>query len=199
MVVGRIPPSAPPLTLIQAREKEHKDKPLGPDIFQWGWWLPPEGVGVNKLGMSLETKLVGRISRGTLAEIPVVSKLITDRHLLVGSNFHYRYRMMLPEEVIAITETDLWEFQQKVSHYGYRFSLEFQLHAITDTDRELATSKFCNHFGCNSIRGPKKLENKKFAFDFALLFTNEVKGEVAALQPKLGSEFWTRSLHSSFF
>ena len=32
---------------------------------------------------------------------------------------------MLPEELIAITETDLWEFQQKISHCRYRISLEF--------------------------------------------------------------------------
>ena len=44
--------------------------------------------------------------------------------LLINSN--YRYRITLPEELICITETDLWEFQQKISHYRYRFSLEFQ-------------------------------------------------------------------------
>ena len=39
----------------------------------------------------------------------------------------YRYRIALPEELISITETDHWEFQQKISRYRYRFSLEFQL------------------------------------------------------------------------
>ena len=37
-----------------------------------------------------------------------------------------RYRIALIEELISITETDLWEFQQKISHYRYRFSLKFQ-------------------------------------------------------------------------
>ena len=65
----------------------------------------------------------------------VVSKLITDRDFsweeLISN---YRYRIALPEELISIAETDLWEFQQKISHYRYRFSLGFQFISITDTD-----------------------------------------------------------------
>ena len=53
---------------------------------------------------------------------------------------NYRYRIALPEELIAITETDVWEFQHKISHYRYRFSLEFQLLSITDTDFGLKTN-----------------------------------------------------------
>ena len=54
---------------------------------------------------------------------------------LRGTNFQlYRYRIALPEELISITETDLWKLQQKISYYRYRFSLEFQLISITDTD-----------------------------------------------------------------
>ena len=80
----------------------------------------------------------------------VVSKLITDRRLFWEALIsNYRYRIALPEELIVITETDLWESQQKISHYGYRFSLEFQLISITDTDFELKTNQFCNHFGYN--------------------------------------------------
>ena len=60
--------------------------------------------------------------------------------LLGGINFDYRYRMALSEELISITETDLWEFQQKISHNRYRFSLEFQLISITDTDFGLKTN-----------------------------------------------------------
>ena len=38
----------------------------------------------------------------------VVSKLIADRHLFWGELiFNCRYRIALPEELIAITETDL--------------------------------------------------------------------------------------------
>ena len=37
---------------------------------------------------------------------------------------NYRYRIVLPEEVISIAETDLWECQQKISHCRHRFSLE---------------------------------------------------------------------------
>ena len=36
---------------------------------------------------------------------------------------NYSYRTALPEELIAIAETDLWEFQQKIFHYRYRSSL----------------------------------------------------------------------------
>ena len=70
----------------------------------------------------------------------VVSKLITERLFLGGINSNYKYRSELPDELSAITETDLWEFQQKISHYRYRFSLEFQLIAITDTDFGLETN-----------------------------------------------------------
>ena len=53
---------------------------------------------------------------------------------------NYRYRIVLPEELISITETDLWKSPQKVSHYRYRFSLDVQLSAITDTDFGLETN-----------------------------------------------------------
>ena len=63
------------------------------------------------------------------------------QRLFLGQiNSNYRYRIELPEELMAITETDLWEFQQKISHYRYRFSLEFQLISITDTDFGLKTN-----------------------------------------------------------
>ena len=41
---------------FSGKKKEHKLKLLGPDIFQWGGGLPCEGVGVKKIGMSLERK-----------------------------------------------------------------------------------------------------------------------------------------------
>ena len=41
-------------------------------------------------------------------------------------NCNYRYRVVLPEELISITETDLWERWQKISHYRYRFSVVFK-------------------------------------------------------------------------
>ena len=44
----------------------------------------------------------------------IVSKLITDRHFcLKGTNSNYRYRIVLPEEANATTETDLWKCWQK--------------------------------------------------------------------------------------
>ena len=55
-------------------------------------------------------------------------------------NSNYRCRIALPEELISITETDLWEFQQKISHYRYRFSPEFQFISVTDTDFGLETN-----------------------------------------------------------
>ena len=59
-------------------------------------------------------------------ERTVVSKFITDRHFCWGKFIsNYRYRIVLPEELISITETDLWKSPQKVSHYRYRFSIDF--------------------------------------------------------------------------
>ena len=73
--------------------------------------------------------------------VTVVSKLITDRDFFWEELISdYRYRIALPEELISITETDLWEFQQKISRYRYRFSLEFQLISIADTDFRLKTN-----------------------------------------------------------
>ena len=47
----------------------------------------------------------------------VVSKLITDRLCFWGQIIsNYRCRIALPEELISITETDLWEFNQKISY-----------------------------------------------------------------------------------
>ena len=63
----------------------------------------------------------------------------------------YRYRSARPEELISITETDLWECQQNISHYRYRFSLELQLLSITDTDFGLEMHLLCNHFGYNGM------------------------------------------------
>ena len=62
---------------------------------------------------------------------------------------NYRYRIGLPEELLSITETDLWKCLQKISLYRYEFSLEFQLISITDTGFGLKTKHFCNHFGYN--------------------------------------------------
>ena len=81
----------------------------------------------------------------------VVSKLITNRDFVWGEFISdYRYRLALPEELLSITETDLWEFQ-KISHYRYRFSLEFQVISITDTDMIVRpkSNSFCNRFGYN--------------------------------------------------
>ena len=47
---------------------------------------------------------------------------------------NYRYRILLREELISITETDVWECQQKISHYRYRFSLEIPINFIADTE-----------------------------------------------------------------
>ena len=60
----------------------------------------------------------------TMMKNTVVSKLITDRDFVWGALIsNYRYRIELPEELISITETNLWEIQQKTSHYRYRFFL----------------------------------------------------------------------------
>ena len=70
---------------------------------------------------------------------------------------NYRYRIELAEAFISITETDLWEFKQRISHYRYRFALEFQLTSITDTDFGLKTNQFCNHFGYNGTMAAVKM------------------------------------------
>ena len=52
-----------------------------------------------------------------LKKLTVVSRLIADRHFFWGDLIsNYRYRIALPEELISITETDLWEFKQKISY-----------------------------------------------------------------------------------
>ena len=43
-----------------------------------------------------------------------------------------RCRIVLPEELDTIAETDLWECWQKISRYRYRFSIEFQVVSIAD-------------------------------------------------------------------
>ena len=40
------------------------------------------------------------------------------------NNSNYRYRIVLPEELISITQTNLWKSPQKVSHWRYRFFLD---------------------------------------------------------------------------
>ena len=61
--------------------------------------------------------------------------MITDRHFRWGEFIsEYRYRIAPPEELISITESDLWECLQKISHYRYRSSLECQLISITGPD-----------------------------------------------------------------
>ena len=49
-------------------------------------------------------------------------------------NSNYRYRIVLLEDLVSITETDLWEYQQKISHWRFRFSLEVLLISITAAD-----------------------------------------------------------------
>ena len=83
---------------------------------------------------------------------------------------NYRYRIVLPEELISITETDLWGCLQKISLYRYRFSLEFQFKSGVE---ELTQSIF------------RSLEKGKFVFQSSSpkLYLNWT-GSVFAL-PKL--------------
>ena len=43
------------------------------------------------------------------------------------SKHNCKYRIVLPEELIAITETDMWEYWQRISRYRYIFFLECQM------------------------------------------------------------------------
>ena len=62
------------------------------------------------------------------------------RFFLGGMNFRLQIQNRTARRINSIAETDLWEFQQKISHYRHRFSLEFQLISITDTDFGLKTN-----------------------------------------------------------
>ena len=97
----------------------------------FGWY-------VCRTKLTRKILLIGKVYMGTLKwELTVVSKLITDRHFFWEELIsNYRYRIELPEELISITETDLWEFQQKISHYRYRFSLEVHIISITHTEAQ---------------------------------------------------------------
>ena len=50
-----------------------------------------------------------------------------ERFFLGGINFRLQIQNRAARRIISITETDLWEFQQKISCYRYRLSLKFQL------------------------------------------------------------------------
>ena len=86
----------------------------------------------------------GKDPRKTLIMVPhntVVSKLITDRDFFWGELISdYRYRIELPEELISITETDLWEFQQKSLITDTDSFFNFILISIADTDFGLKTN-----------------------------------------------------------
>ena len=95
----------------------------------------------GSLGNFHENKALESSSNFKLLSGTVVSKLITDRHFLWGEFLsNYRCRIVLPEQLISITETDMWKRRQKVSNYRYRFSLEFYLISTTDKDFELDTN-----------------------------------------------------------
>ena len=140
--------------------------------------LPPKGLlapSPVKLGEVQEFQGLCqaiRVARGDFCT--TVSKLITDRDFFWEElTSDYRYRIALPEGLIPITETDLWEFQQKISHYRYRFSLKFQIISITDTDFGLKTNEVCNHFGGRRRQSLSKIGvlQRVLAKVFFLLFS----------------------------
>ena len=53
------------------KKEEPKPKLLGPDILWWGGGLPREGVGAEKFGMFLETR-VTKFFSGLCRDIPEV-------------------------------------------------------------------------------------------------------------------------------
>ena len=53
--------------------------------------------------------------------------------ILRAINSNDRYRIVQPDNLMSITETDLWECWQKISYYRCRLSLQFQLIFFTDT------------------------------------------------------------------
>ena len=75
-----------------------------------------------------------------IVTLTVESKMIGDRLFLRAIDSNYRDRSVRPEEVISITETDLWNDGRNISHYRYRLTLEFRLICITDTDFGLETN-----------------------------------------------------------
>ena len=55
--------------------------------------------------------------------ITAVSKSTPTDIFLRAINSNYRYRIVLPEGVLSIAETDLWECWQKISHADTEFPL----------------------------------------------------------------------------
>ena len=85
--------------------------------------------------------------------------------LLKAMNSKCRYRNMLPENFISITETDLWEWWQKISHYRYILFFSFQVVSITDTDFGLKMNRFFNNFGYNVLSDPLSRDLGSNLFD----------------------------------
>ena len=40
-------------------------------------------------------------------------------NILRAMNLNYKCRLVLPEEVVAVTEADVWEWSQRISHYRH--------------------------------------------------------------------------------
>ena len=101
--------------------------------------------------------------------------------MLRAINSNYRYRIVLPEELISITETDFHyrdrsvEISAEISHCRYRFPLEFQFIFITDADFGLETR-------VNSviISATTVITNVGFLFDFPQKKENHFRGHFCA-------------------
>ena len=73
-----------------------------------------------------------------IANSEVFSTTITDQPFIFAlraPNSNYRCSIVLPEDLISITDTDVWKYSQKILHSRYRLSLEFKS-TSTDFRRE---------------------------------------------------------------
>ena len=78
----------PPVTLRSGKKKEHKLKLLGPDTFQWGGGLLPEGAGVKNFGMSPEThgkQIFWQDIPGFSRDIPGRPKILSKKRVMFNS------------------------------------------------------------------------------------------------------------------
>ena len=67
--------------------------------------------------------------KSLINKVKFICRMVLQTHTLFfwgDINFNSRYRIVLPEELTSISETDLWKSLQKVSHCRYRFSVEFK-------------------------------------------------------------------------
>ena len=122
-------------------------------------------------------KGTGKSMRTRLSKLPFSNLPFSFSRRRFLFDFRLQIQNRAARRIHAITETGLWEFQQKISHYRYRFSLEFQLISITDTDLGLKPNQFCNHFGYNGNAHPNGITDRENIFKVLWHFIAETDAD----------------------